>query len=905
MIPPEETMELQRLMAKAKSMPVPPPDVEEEFTVYDPDTGLFVNELTGDVQSVWDADGSPCATGAMTDGSKRREEMISHRPTKKSVMPKAKSQAYGYAEPSMGASAYSSLVQLDLVCRHLKTELWPRLERAGAQSLTLSTLGTGSRARSAGRDLEVECSQEGRQIFEEFLDKVCQEREKVGEKGQGKAICMAKRLRKAIDADALLGRGAALFVLCSVPADAAECEQLLCRGQFTLQITGVLGGSWEDPEICYERLIAAAAPGSALHLWFGEDYWNAFRAARRRQLESLSEGDAQDSLACSDGEVVSGEMLELRVLERLMRECYVDEQRCEEELKIMSQVLAKELCEAQDVKAARQSPRGFAPELSSSSLQLEPEHVPHSVGLGELADIAFSWTAMGVSPQRLVHSANEMTPGSEASIRAPMLNKSAEKSFVGDVLARRAILSIEMNMFVGECCFLMLSRMNHSCFPNVVYMSDKQQFRALRPIQRGEELLHSYLGRELLLPTELRRRLLWRSKCFECQCERCVAQEDPMRTVACSFCAEGKEKYQVIFQPGIWLRADPSLQGKQLSFLTVGTSLQGKGVMKNNWLQVQAEVGCGWVLLDGRSLVPPLRQMLCVRVDANGQPCCDSFDGSPLPTWPGRRLWHAAASQLLPPDDVQTPVADDETEEEAFARDVLNDLRLEHLLPCAAFEEGSARCSFDVGSGTWRCSSCGQQAEASLLATERLLGRLAERTFFSPKMTPALGNVSGAAMNVGANLKMVKRLFVRQAFELSGACAGVLGHRHWSVQWARLFLVDLVISRLSYGTGKGRDLGLLMCQALQELWSWLKALHLSHDPSCFLLTRTLEAQRLLGNVPDPDVREQLQRDFPTDAGPSPVRSVCEFLLDIYLGASNGDACDALLLVPAGPSGLSP
>lgn len=30
----------------------------------------------------------------------------------------------------------------------------------------------------------------------------------------------------------------------------------------------------------------------------------------------------------------------------------------------------------------------------------------------------------------------------------------------------------------------------------------------------------------LLLPTELRRRLLWRSKCFECQCERCVAQDD-------------------------------------------------------------------------------------------------------------------------------------------------------------------------------------------------------------------------------------------------------------------------------------------------------------------------------------------------------------------------------------------
>jgi hypothetical protein len=44
----------------------------------------------------------------------------------------------------------------------------------------------------------------------------------------------------------------------------------------------------------------------------------------------------------------------------------------------------QELCEAHDVKAVRQSPRGFAPAVavSSSSLQLEPEIVPHSVGLG-------------------------------------------------------------------------------------------------------------------------------------------------------------------------------------------------------------------------------------------------------------------------------------------------------------------------------------------------------------------------------------------------------------------------------------------------------------------------------------------------------------------------------------------
>lgn len=37
----------------------------------------------------------------------------------------------------------------------------------------------------------------------------------------------------------------------------------------------------------------------------------------------------------------------------------------------------------------------------------------------------------------------------------------------------------------------------------------------------------------------------------------------------------------------------------------------------------------------------------------------------------------------------------------------------------------------------------------------------------------------------------------------------------------------------------------------KELWSWLQSLHLSHDPSCFLLTRTLEALRLVGRTMRP------------------------------------------------------
>ena len=124
----EETLELQRLMAKAKSMPSPPPEVEEEFTVYDPTTGLFMHPETGEVHSVWSEDESS-APGAMTDGSKRREEMIAgQRPPKKSAVPKAKSQAMMpslmvpmYAAPSTevampfpGASDEAGLIKLCL-----------------------------------------------------------------------------------------------------------------------------------------------------------------------------------------------------------------------------------------------------------------------------------------------------------------------------------------------------------------------------------------------------------------------------------------------------------------------------------------------------------------------------------------------------------------------------------------------------------------------------------------------------------------------------------------------------------------------------------------------------------------------------------------------------------------------
>ncbi|CAK9046456.1 unnamed protein product [Durusdinium trenchii] len=297
------------------------------------------------------------------------------------------------------------MVQLELVGRHLKEELWPRLVASQVECLTLVALD--------GREIEVEVTETGRASLTAFLDVLdpppprClhstqSQSRRSRSTGTAPELFMAPQLSKAIATDALLGHGAGLFVLCSKPADLEECEVLLKRSQLILQLCGVLGASPDDPEHSYERLVKAAAPGSALHLWFGAPYWDAFAAERRQHLEALRPllqetqrlgGRLPAQLGVlGDGEVVSGAVLEIRLLERVMRECYVDEQRCEEELKILTQLLSKELVEPHEVSVVRRSPRQRdADEADQARSEVEPSVAP-SLGLGELADIAFSWT---------------------------------------------------------------------------------------------------------------------------------------------------------------------------------------------------------------------------------------------------------------------------------------------------------------------------------------------------------------------------------------------------------------------------------------------------------------------------------------------------------------------------------
>jgi len=103
---------------------------------------------------------------------------------------------------------------------------------------------------------------------------------------------------------------------------------------------------------------------------------------------------------------------------------------------------------------------------------------------------------------------------------------------------QRGMLAMEMNIFTGGRMFEKLNRVNHSCAPNMIYfgMKGSWKYKALTAIKAGEELSHSYLGHELLLPTERRKQLLFRSKCFECCCKRCLNPEEPLRDVPCSRC---------------------------------------------------------------------------------------------------------------------------------------------------------------------------------------------------------------------------------------------------------------------------------------------------------------------------------------------------------------------------------
>lgn len=159
------------------------------------------------------------------------------------------------------------------------------------------------------------------------------------------------------------GGGAVLLIASSPPEDVEAAAQIVKRRSLALQVVAVLGTCSEDAEPDFQLLVDAAASGSCLHLFFGPAYWQRYAAVQKRRLEVLQERiQAKPTAALNRafdeeedvGEIISDKVFEMRLIERLMRECYVEEQRCEEELRCASQVLERTAVPAEEIAAVLQ-----------------------------------------------------------------------------------------------------------------------------------------------------------------------------------------------------------------------------------------------------------------------------------------------------------------------------------------------------------------------------------------------------------------------------------------------------------------------------------------------------------------------------------------------------------------------
>eukprot|EP00980_Cylindrotheca_fusiformis_P000734 scaffold174_cov98-Cylindrotheca_fusiformis.AAC.3 len=89
----------------------------------------------------------------------------------------------------------------------------------------------------------------------------------------------------------------------------------------------------------------------------------------------------------------------------------------------------------------------------------------------------------------------------------------------------------------GHGIFETACRMNHSCRPNCVWVTEQSGrakiVRAIKKIEEGEELTVDYVGQALSSVAE-RREELWSTKGFLCHCDRCAASVgDDTRRFAC------------------------------------------------------------------------------------------------------------------------------------------------------------------------------------------------------------------------------------------------------------------------------------------------------------------------------------------------------------------------------------
>jgi len=100
--------------------------------------------------------------------------------------------------------------------------------------------------------------------------------------------------------------------------------------------------------------------------------------------------------------------------------------------------------------------------------------------------------------------------------------------------------SADVEEFEKSALFLIGSKAEHSCAPNLVFSTNEGMLRFVAeiPISRGERLSTSYAQSILQTCRQERREFLQQHKAFTCQCSRCLGL-DECRPMPCHKCHDG------------------------------------------------------------------------------------------------------------------------------------------------------------------------------------------------------------------------------------------------------------------------------------------------------------------------------------------------------------------------------
>jgi len=300
--------------------------------------------------------GNPPKTDALISRLRREIKAAEMNMTQECLVPALPADAH---DLHVLVEVTPAMVQLGMVCAQLAEELPLRMQQTGVRRLHLRALVPRS-SRSSQKIApqlpaalnDVDCSDESSgEVWQSWLESLAKvslgddEPLATGRGGRSPlketTVELAPLLRRLVTQESFdVAHSAVVLIACSAPLDFDCCLKLLRKSQISLQIGGVFGLAPEDPEQAFEQMVGAGAVTSQLKLFFGRTYWQRYITVQQQELERLCK-QVQDcpEEALHDSSLVSSAALEYRLIERFMRECFAEEQRCVEEIVCACDVL--------------------------------------------------------------------------------------------------------------------------------------------------------------------------------------------------------------------------------------------------------------------------------------------------------------------------------------------------------------------------------------------------------------------------------------------------------------------------------------------------------------------------------------------------------------------------------------